>query len=148
MVRSSSTSIFISAPPVPGSRCFVPTMRAAMMADPTTVEDIAFPAKSRRLSSLSLVKRSSSIGRPCILNASRPNTGPPLFEMYGSPCGVRHGQIAYLEDANPLSTFCDKFNTWLHTSVQRCKEWVRFVVLIDPSLRRFQERNVEKIKNP
>jgi hypothetical protein len=79
VLLSSSMSIISSSSLFPGSIFFIPTIRAEIIDAPTTVEDMAFPARSRRLSSLSLVKRSSSIGRPCKLNASKPNNGPPRF---------------------------------------------------------------------
>lgn len=72
----------------PGGSTLCPTIRAESTAAPTTVELMAFPARSCRSRGDSLVSRSLFTGRPCSARASSPHRGPPLVVIYGIPAGV------------------------------------------------------------
>lgn len=73
---------------LPASRALYATIKADRVAAPTTVELIAFPAKSCNSRCDSFVKRSLSKGKPWSERASRPQSGPPRVVMYGIPQGV------------------------------------------------------------
>ncbi len=83
-----------------------------MMHAPTTVDDIALPARSAIWSCDSRVSSRSSTGMPCSESTSSPMSGPPRLVMYGTMFGVRHGQMPGLP-ASPVSrsTFCERFHS-------------------------------------
>ncbi|BCS02606.1 uncharacterized protein AKAW2_60869A [Aspergillus luchuensis] len=79
--------------PWPGFRILCPLINAERIATPTTVEVIAFPARSCNSRCVSRVSRSRLSGKPCNAKDSRPQRGPPLVEIYGIPAGVMHPTI-------------------------------------------------------
>ena len=76
-------------------RTLCPTINAERTAAPTTVELMAFPARSCSSRCLSLVSSSLSNGRPWRASASRPQSGPPRVVMYGMPQGVMQPTSPY-----------------------------------------------------
>lgn len=92
----------------PTSKIWYPTRRADRTAAPTTVELIAFPARSCNSRCLSLVSNSLFSGSPCRAKASRPQSGPPRVVMYGIPQGVMQPTSPYARLSVSRSRPCER----------------------------------------
>ena len=92
----------------PAPRTLYPTIKAERTAAPTTVELMAFPARSCSSRYLSLVSSSLSNGRPCRESASRPQSGPPRVVIYGMPQGVMQPTIPYARVSVSRSRPCER----------------------------------------
>lgn len=99
----------------PEPRTLYPTIKAERTAAPTTVELMAFPARSCSSRCLSLVSKSLSNGRPCRESASRPQSGPPRVVIYGMPQGVMQPTIPYARVSVSRSRPCERSMHLLHT---------------------------------